>query len=633
MKTCSFDIFDTVLTRQLSCPADVFTILGERLRSAGFRVPAPEVFKNLRIRCERWARRLNINNEVLLPDIHDLLGGLLFWSETQRIEAASQERQIEASVLKSTPYGCRSVKYARDQGARVMFVSDMYLESSFLCEVLSREGLYQEGDLVVVSGEWKCSKASSTIWPRLFKHLNCSAFDIFHQGDNPHSDVDSPAAFGIAARRLGTSVVSRWEQWRAGRSPLPVEEWGGIAAISRITRSSCQEPDDYWTQLGTGLLGPILLGFSTWVMEQAKRDGLETLWFLSRDGWLFYEAAKRLNTDASLQLQYVGINRLHLRHALEGPVPLEELFSGSRVITWTLVAERLCLSAEDLLELQKSVGGELAHHKRITADVRQSVLHVLNQPAWREICASKVRQAGEQTEAYIRQCLTEVSGSLGLIDIGWAGRTQDGLETICPTLSVGYYLGLSGSASEGKGKKAWLYDQRTGEGFCSLNQFQRMIEVLLGGVSGPLLGYQKRDQKWHPQFAEEEYGEKAPGRERMQRAALTFVEQCHDPAFADWWTHDQMQTVACWNLRELLERPSSSDAKEFLHWQITTDDAHQDTIQPAKGFDRSRIVACLQGREAWGWIWPQASLQNSDPICAGLMKAAWSFQRMRHPSA
>lgn len=629
MSVCSFDIFDTVLTRRLSCPVDVFSLLESRLREEGIWTAPFGKFRELRIRCERWSRRLEPSYEVLLPDIYDLLGKFLFWTEKQRRRAAEIEKEIESEFLCATPFGLAAVQHARDQGRTVGFVSDMYLDSPFLKGILVREGLAQADDLVAVSGEWKASKAGKEIWPHLLKKWRIAPEQLLHQGDHEHSDVDSPAAFGIAARRLGTSVVSRWEQWRAGSSPLPVEEWGGIAAVSRITRASCQEPDDYWMQLGTGLLGPLLVGFATWVLEQAKRDGSETLWFLSRDGWLFYEAAKRLNRDASLRLQYVGLNRLHMRHALEGPVPLESLFSGSRAITWTLVAERLCLSAEELLELQKSAGCESVHQERLSADVRQSVLRILHEPAWRECCARKVRQAGQQAEAYVRQRLSEVNGALGLIDIGWAGRTQDGLETLCPQLQQGYYLGLSRSASAGNRKKAWLYDQRTGEGACSLDDFQRMIEVLFGGVSGPLLGYEMRDKQWHPQFADAEHGEKAPGRERMQQAALAFVEQCRDPAYADWWTHEQMQSFACWNLQELLERPTHRDANEFLHWHITTDDAHQDTIQPAKGFDRPRIVACLRGREAWGWVWPQASLKNTESICAGAMKAAWFLRRIR----
>lgn len=624
----SFDIFDTVLTRRLSCPTDVFTILDDRLRKEGFRLPPLGLFRALRMRCERWSRRFESSREVLLPDIYRLLGRFLFWSESQCTRAAEVEREIEASVLVATPFGLKAVNDARSQGHKIAFISDMYLEEKFLRSLLTRENLCEEGELIAVSGEWKCSKADQTIWPTILKRCDISAKELFHQGDNLHSDVSSPQKHGIAAKRLGTGELSRWEQWQSNDSPMSVDEWGRIAALSRTSRVSCEQPDDYWTKLGAGVIGPLLAGFASWTLAQARKADIQTLWFLSRDGWLFHQAAQVLNGDKRLNLKYVGINRLQLRYASEGPRPLNELFSDSRKITWNLLGDRLRFSVREMGQLKDATNVATVEESDLIPPSLQVLLsNVLMEPDWQKVREQRASEAGEAVKSYLAQCQAEGTGRLGIVDVGWAGRTQDALVEYCPSLVHGYYMGLSSQKSNDSPKQAWLFDTDRHLGHESLNIFQRMIEVLIGGVSGPLLGYQKHDQEWVPDFATTEWGEEAPGREMMQRAALEFVKLSAQPDYAGWWSAESMQTYAGWNMRRLLQQPTAEDASAFLHWQITTDDAHQDSIEPARGFDFARVKACLQKKEPWAWLWPEASLKNSTPFGRFIMSAAWKYRR------
>ncbi len=625
----SFDIFDTVVTRRLASPHDVFALLAERLRAEGIRTPSPLRFAWLRIRAERWAARFVAKRSVKLEHIYRILGILLGWSRHIRQQAMILERELEASLLVATPSGLEAVQASRNLGHTVAFICDMYLDSRFLDRLLQREGLKQEGEILMVSCEHGSSKAAGDIWPMFLDKAGITADKCFHRGDNLHGDLASPQKHGIAAKRLGTAEVSRWEQWQERRSPLPVEKWGSIAAMSRMTRVGCEEPDDYWTQLGTGLLGPVLLSFAQWLLAQAKKDGVQTLWFLSRDGWLFYQAAKIMNRDADLRLQYVGVNRLQLRFAQDGSRPLEDLLSGSRKITWELLSERLRFSEAELLDLQKAVGVSASSDDRLSQALQEKVLSVLTQLEWQQLRDRKAYQTGETVKAYLAECLAQVQGALGVVDIGWAGRTQDGLKQFCAPLTHGYYLGLSGQKPHASTKRAWLFDANAKEGAVSLNDFQRMIEVLVGGVSGPLVEYRQVGDSWQPQFATVEKGEHAPGREIIHEAAIEFVKQCNQPEWSTWWSAETMESFACWNLRELLEQPTIRDAKKFQEWQITTDDAHQDTIEPAKGFDFARIAACLNGEQAWAWLWPQASLRNSPPLCRAVMKAAWKLRRSR----
>jgi FMN phosphatase YigB (HAD superfamily) len=630
----SFDIFDTVLTRRLSRPVDAFTLLGERLQQEGIRVPPFGLFRLLRMRCERWSRRFEPSYEVRLTDVHRLLGKFLLWSEKDQLRAAELEREVEASVLRITPHGQRAIKKARETEARIAYVSDMYLEEDFLKSILKREGLFEDFDLLAVSGEWKVSKAGGTIWPRVIETLGVSAADILHQGDNPHSDIESPRKHGISSSRLGTAEVSRWEEPDKGDKAKVLEEFGGIAALSRLARSSCAEPDDYWTCLGTGVLGPILAGFTRWLLEDAKRRGIGTLWFLSRDGWLFLESARLMAGEQAPELEYFCAGRRQLLLATLEPldVSLESLFRGSRHHSLRLVASRLSLGDQELEALLNDPGlGIAGLDCPLAESTKRCLTELLGSAEWRERLVHCREAAVKPIMGYLEQMRSRVKAAAAVVDVGWQGRSQDHLDALLPDLGElrGYYLGYSGEGAVSVSKSGWIYDRSRGKGSSTLYNHQRLFEVLIGGVSGPLSGYEKGNEGWEPVFEGEESGEHAPGRERAQKAALEFVRVAADPTYSDWSSPDSLLGFSNRNLDRLFLRPTAEDARFFQSWKGTTDDAHQDSVSLAEGYDLGKIRNCLLGKEPWAFLWPAAALRNSTRFGRFAMRAARLLLKLR----
>jgi len=629
----SFDIFDTVLTRRLSQPIDVFTLLGERLREEGIRVPPFGLFRLLRTRCERWSRRFEPSYEVKLPDVHSLLGKFLLWSEKDQLRAAELEREIEASVLRITPHGKKAVEDARTTGARIAYVSDMYLEEDFLRSILKREGLFEDGDLLAVSGEWKVSKAGGTIWPKLIDCLGVDAGEIFHQGDNLHSDLASPRKSGVSSKRLGTAEVSRWEELPERDRAKNLDRQGGIAALSRLARAQCEDPDDYWTCLGAGVLGPILAGFTAWTLREAQAAGIGTLWFLSRDGWLMLESARLMSRMDTPKLEYLCAGRRQLQMASVAAVDLDQLFEGSRSHSLRLVGKRLGLTEHVLEQLATESGlAAVSLDQALDEACKARVRSLLASEIWQKRLEQIRETAARPIREYLAEMKSRVSGALAVVDVGWQGRSQDKLDELLNGLPPlrGYYLGYSGSSVPSGSKAGWIYDMSTAKGARALHDHQRVFEVLIGGVSGPLRGYTQAEGKWEAVFDEAEAGEFAPGRERAQIAALAFVRLAAESAYADWWTIEDLHCFSSRNLDRLLLHPSRQDAEQFGDWTVSTDDAHLDSVPLAKGFDFPRIKACLKKEQPWAFVWPEAALRNSSTLCKWLMKAAWFAFRMRN---
>lgn len=622
----SFDIFDTVLTRRVASPHDVFALLAERLRAEGIPVPSCSRFVWLRIRSERWAARFVENRAVTLEHIYRLLGTILFWSESVSEQAMNRERELEASLLSATPYGLDAVNSSRSAGHRVSFISDMYLDSGFLGQLLRREGLMHEGDLLMVSCEQGASKADGDIWPIFLAKSVEIPTRCWHRGDNKHGDVASPQKHDIQASRLGTAETSRWEAYPRSGVNSSIVEWGSVAALSRMARAMTPAPDDYCIKFGTGLLGPWVLGFAAWALTQAKERGLRTLWFLSRDAWWFYQAALQLPEAEGMDLRYVAINRVQLRFASEGVRPEREWFSGTRSVTWALLQERLALSSVDLQQLQLACGVSAESRKEVLdAPLQGRITQILRQDSWTALLKQRASSAGAAARSYLQQCAKGAT-AIAIVDVGWHGSSQALLQTICPEVRQGFYLGLCNEKAA-PDKQAWLYDTGHSTGALTLNRHQRMMEVFISGVTGPLRGYQQVEGKWQGVFFEKDESEFTPGLATMHEASQVFVKLALQSSYRTWWSIDLLRQVTVTNLMRLLDEADQEDAGFFLPWRITTDDAHQDTVAPCAGYDGKRIWACLTKKQPWALLWPSAAMCHTRLIWRWCMKIAWQMKR------
>ncbi len=196
---------------------------------------------------------------------------------------------------------------------------------------------------------------------------------------------------------------------------------------------------------------------------------------------------------------------------------------------------------------------------------------------------------------YFHQMKTRAAGRLAIVDVGWQGWGQDLLAMHFPDLEPlrGFYLGYSGSPQDPSLKSGWIYDFNKQKGSQTLSTHQRVFEVLIGGVSGPHQGYQQVDGIWEATFEAEEKGESAPGRKRAQSAALEFVRLVAYEVYSDWWTQEALERFSSYNLDRLFLNPTEEDAKQIDSWSAPTDDSHLDSVPLARGYNVSRIQACL----------------------------------------
>ena len=203
----SLDIFDTALLRRVEEPSDVF-----RLVEAKYRATNPTAsqvdFAGARIAAEARARQraysVSRTHEVTLAEIYEALRLPADWDRTALQDA---ELEVERALLVRNPYIYALYRVAVERGVPVVFLSDMYLPSSFLARALDDAG-YDTRALLLVSAESASgsSKATGGLYREAITHLGVRPDEILHIGDNEQSDVAS-------AMRRGLSV---WHYRRCG---------------------------------------------------------------------------------------------------------------------------------------------------------------------------------------------------------------------------------------------------------------------------------------------------------------------------------------------------------------------------------------------------------------------------------
>ena len=199
MKLASFDIFDTTLIRKCGRPENIFYLLAHRLYPNDSA--KCEDFLLWRKRAEGEARRKVLGNDVTIEDIYSS-NELKGFDEYDKKELVEAEKSVEAEQLIANPAIRDIINKKREQGYTVCFISDMYLPSDFLKEVLLREGCIERDEVVYVSCEWNARKSNGTLYKKLKKELTPEEW--VHYGDHPVSDIRMARKNGVR----GTKVIT-----------------------------------------------------------------------------------------------------------------------------------------------------------------------------------------------------------------------------------------------------------------------------------------------------------------------------------------------------------------------------------------------------------------------------------------
>lgn len=425
----SFDFFDTLFLRPLCDPEDLFDLMGARLGYADFRTRRQLAQRHAFDRMIEQGRR-----EITLADIY----AHLHYPGINAAELMQMESALELALLKPNPGLINFYQELLAQNKQVVILSDMYLSAQFFKACLQRHQLPQVP--IFVSSECNATKRDQgDLFTYVSEHTQVKASRILHIGDNPNADVKQ-------ARHKGWQTFLYQELDK----PKPIVGRSVMASLARglwRTHASLFAANSFQA-FGYRYAGPAAVGFLAWISEQAKKDHIDRLFFLSRDGYILHRLAPLLAFDLPRSDYLYGSRVAFTMASISEENYLHHLpflISGAQGLSANEMLERIGVPVP-ALEVMSAFG--LGDQVRFSSTNQDKFIQFLWSYRW-EVC-KVARRNRRLMFQYLKTLGVEDGQRIGIIDVGWNGTTQEALERVIAemfeTRIHGYYFSLTDSA-------------------------------------------------------------------------------------------------------------------------------------------------------------------------------------------
>ncbi len=199
---------------------------------------------------------------------------------------------------------------------------------------------------------------------------------------------------------------------------------------------------------------PVICEFALWVLNDAKKRGIDRLYFLSRDGYPVYKVACILSEgdNSYPELRYLRVSRYSLRipeMVISKDAFLNYLFLSGIDVTMKKILKRGALSDEEIEQVVSEIGytdpinkvlsrPEILYWKKVAENKKEMIWPLIYNHAKPQLSLilSYFRQEGLMDE-----------GRIAIVDSGWVGTTQRSMKKLIgiekPGFDLeGFYFGL-----------------------------------------------------------------------------------------------------------------------------------------------------------------------------------------------
>lgn len=457
MKLASFDIFDTTLIRKCGKPGNIFYLLAHKLYPND--KAKREDFLLWRKGAESEARRHNPGKDVAIEDIYRSyeLKGFDEYTPAQLIEA---EKEIESVNLMANPAIKDIICRKRKQGYTICFISDMYLSSEFLKEVLEREGCINSDEIVYVSCEWNVRKSNGALYQKLKEQLNPQQWE--HFGDHPISDVKMARRSGIKATKVNTDFTIAEKSTILPRDNRNHFESSILSGLSRAARIHLG--NDAYTTIAADFVAAAYIPYVHFVLKTAKERGIKTLYFLSRDSYILQKIAEQLPHDG-IELCYLFVSRKALLLPYLHNATAEKFLAvqDKKSIKGKSVKELTLSLGTSIEELKDEFGIGFDFNRIATKEQEQKFLDAIfgNTSKYLPTLNERAKEKRALLNSYFTQEKVFGNDATAMVDVGWLGTTRLMINSILKEEgfpeTIFFYYGVRGDVLHSKYGKYHAY--------------------------------------------------------------------------------------------------------------------------------------------------------------------------------
>ena len=468
LRLVAFDIFDTLLVRPLLEADHTKQLIALRLgREDG------ALFSRCRGPAEEQARQ-RAGRDVGLTEIYRQFQRLSGCDEQRLARIRAEEEAVEIASVSPRVEVVALLRRAVAAGRRVILISDMFLERPVIETMLARHNIggWQQ---LYLSCELGVRKDDGRLYDLMLAEEAVRGDQVLMVGDNERSDLQIPVdRFGgqvlhvLKARDLARCLpdyrgwiksLQRLDGDVPGRA-LNRELTAGLLVrrhLNKIADFHAADADLLGGDaFGTGfnIVGPVVLSFCGWLLEQACQDGIEDLYFLAREGQLIkqvYDAwiAGRPEAPRShyLQVSRRAVNVPTLETFEDALAIAREVFHAGPASSFLYERYGLRLSSERWDDIHRRGIWRPGRPLEVQArDVRRI------EPLLRELFPDMQVEAAQEKAAllsYLEQQGLVSAQHAAVVDVGYSGTIQKALNRLGSGPVDGYYMATSDAIGKG----------------------------------------------------------------------------------------------------------------------------------------------------------------------------------------
>lgn len=336
-------------------------------------------------------------------------------------------------------------------------------------------------------------------------------------------------------------------------------------------------------QSAESTIAPALVEFVKWILRSAGEHGIRRIYFLARDGWPMYQAARILaeGRKPEIDCRYLRCSRYALRipsfHLL-GRSAAGQICTGGIGMTLRKVLRRGGLTEREVQETARAMGRADDLDRILTyqevRDLREPL--VQTELFWQYVSAH-AREAYSAAVGYFRGegLMDEIDYAIA--DSGWTGSIQRTLSLLTASAGyrgriTGYYFGLYHIPADAEKTDYHAYY------FGPVGKIRRKVyfsnslfECLCSEPCRMTVGYRRSEEGYEPEAEAGEAGNRAE-RELIHAAVekRAGAEAERLPGRPALWETDMGRRLRK-NLEQLMGRPKNAQAEAFGRMKFTDD--------------------------------------------------------------
>lgn len=571
----SFDMFDTLITRLLDKPTDLFSIMEKEYNIANFK-------KN-RINAERKARKSSKHEEITIDEIYNELK--IIDSSINTFEVKKIEKELEIKLCIINKNFIDTYSNLEEENKKIIIISDMYLDSDTIKKILSKNGI--SFDKLYLSSEIKKTKHTGSLYDYVLNDLNIKSNQIIHYGDNKNSDFINPKKRGIKSVLVNNNWNNNLSFYNS-----KVKDYRYLTMEKFINSNIKNKFSDlrlnYFYKAGYEILGPLLYGFCKWLNENLNKNHIKKVFFLARDGKIMKKSFDILYPEVNTCYMFASrraltVPTLCLYKELKDPSYLKNIYFISGRLKMVDLIKMLGLDDNNIDHILKK------YNYNLTDNINSKVISNDSEfkSFYNEIYPLILENSKNEYDEMVKY-LKEINfcENVGIVDIGWNGNMQYALEKATKVSNInakikGFYIGITCNSKkqEVQDMSGYLYQKDYNEKIEVYKKWYNAIfEFFFSSTDGSFKCY--TDDGF--EFYEYEYKNTKEREylEKIQEGAIDFVHDFSKSELSDIININP--SIAILNFNKLGNCPSDEDLNYFKEITFYENEKHNPLIKNSR---------------------------------------------------